>query len=271
MTVITCTPVVVGGNFSNLWRLPLSCKPMWVRLSLRWGCLQKAQPHQLHVDASDAQRQQAGSHMQSSAAFPSRTAGRQSHAVALRIGVLCPNDVRPQLLEGSRRPNHASHKGTLPVALLRMHTLYTAHLVDVHKAAWQHRGPCDVAPLLQSLGVVHQAAIYVEESHIAGRQRVQASVISSKICHEMTGSQGLMHKRIAVPLCAGSRRRCMGQAHCNSGLRSVGNAAVALGVSDPLVCGDAGSAMPSSVYGCGACTYTPSPKIMEMQAAQCKA
>ena len=52
MTAITCTPVVVGGSFSNLWRLPLSCKPMWVRLSLRClGCLQKAQPHQLHVDA----------------------------------------------------------------------------------------------------------------------------------------------------------------------------------------------------------------------------
>ena len=79
-----------------------------------------------------------------------------------------------------------------------------------------------------------------------------------------------MHKRIAVPLCAGSRRRCMGQAHCNSGLCSVGNAAVALGVSVPLVCVDAGSAMPSSIYGSGACTYTPSPKIMEMQAAQCK-
>ena len=22
---LTCTPVVVGGNFSNLWRLPVSC------------------------------------------------------------------------------------------------------------------------------------------------------------------------------------------------------------------------------------------------------
>ena len=65
-----------------------------------------------------------------------------------------------------------------------MHTLYTAHLVDIHEAAWQHRGPCDVAPLLKRLGVVDKAAIDVEEGHIAGRQGV--SVISDSVTHDLS-------------------------------------------------------------------------------------
>ena len=60
----------------------------------------------------------------------------------------------------------------------------------------------------------------------------------------------------------------MGQAHCNSGLCSVGNAAVTLGALVPLACGDARSAMAFSGYG--GCTHTPSHRVMEMQAAQCK-
>ena len=62
----------------------------------------------------------------------------------------------------------------------------------------------------------------------------------------------------------------MGQAHFNKGLCSAGNAAVALVVFVPFVCGDAWSAMAASVYVYGACTYTPSHSIMVMQAAQCK-